>query len=228
MNMVPANLSALHVGKQFLQGMNVISVLKDVTASFHQGQSYAIMGVSGTGKSTLMHILAGLDTPSSGQMMYNGVAFDAMSGASFEQFLNKHIGLVFQVPYLIRELSVIENVMMPGMIAGHTRAACHERAYKLLTDVGIAEKAESKPASLSGGQQQRAVLARALFNNPSFLIADEPTGSLDSATGIMIIELLVQLQRTYGMGIIVSTHDTYVAQRMDHRFQLRDGILHTL
>lgn len=228
MSTTPANLSALHVGKQFIQGANSILVLKDVTASFNQGQSYAIMGVSGTGKSTLMHLLAGLDAPSSGKVLFNGVAFDAMPEVLFEQFLNEQLGLVFQVPYLIRELSVIENVMMPGMIAGQSHASCRERAHKLLADVGITEKAESKPASLSGGQQQRAVLARALFNSPSFLIADEPTGSLDSTTGMMIIELLVQLQHTYGMGIIVSTHDTYVAQRMDHQFQLRDGILHTL
>ncbi len=226
--MKPAVLSVHGLSKNFIQGDNSISILKNVNASFVQGSSYAIMGVSGTGKSTFMHLLAGLDEPTSGHVSFDGQALDAMPAPVFENFLNKSLGLVFQSPYLIKELSVLENIMVPGLIAGKSNSECSAKARELLAAVGIENKADSKPGSLSGGQQQRVALARALCNDPVFLIADEPTGNLDSETGKKIIDLLLQLQRKYHMGIIVSTHDSNVAQQMQERFQLRDGMLHII
>jgi lipoprotein-releasing system ATP-binding protein len=220
-----ATLCAYNVKKTYIQGTNTINVLQGITASFEQGTSYAITGPSGSGKSTLMHLLAGLDTPTQGAISFNGIDIHSFAPAEKKALLANSLGLVFQLPYLISEFSVLENVMLKGMIAGGHVQDLKEQAYVLLEQVHLAHKAHSNPLSLSGGEQQRVALARALFNKPAFLLADEPTGNLDVATGKVIVELLVSCQAQWGMGLIISSHDAYVCERMVHVLHLDNGIL---
>lgn len=200
-------------------------VLHDLDAHFERGMSYAITGVSGTGKSTLLHLLAGIDMPSAGTVFYNNQSLQMMGQRERSAVLNKSIGLVFQAPYLLREFSVLENVMMPGLIAGKSMADCQERAQMLLAAVGVEGKEHAAPMTLSGGQQQRVAIARALFNEPDFLIADEPTGNLDEQTALHIIELLDACQKRWGMGLIVSSHDVQVARAMKQVLVVHNGRL---
>lgn len=220
-----STLVAYDVQKTYLQGSNTIGVLKGVSAHFKQGHTYAITGPSGSGKSTLMHLLAGLDTPTQGSIWFNDIDINTLSSAGKEAFLANSLGLVFQLPYLISEFSVLENVMLKGMIGGKITQNSQEEAYSLLDKVNLSHKALSNPLALSGGEQQRVALARALFNKPAFLLADEPTGNLDVVTGKVIVELLLSCQEKWGMGIVVSSHDAYVCERMHHVLHLEDGIL---
>lgn len=220
-----ATLAAQKISKIFTQGNQEITVLKDITCTFEQNKSYAITGISGSGKSTFIHILAGLDISTTGAVVFNNSVLKSFSIAQREQFLNKSVGLVFQSPHLLKELSVIENIIIPGLINGRSRSDCEKKAIELLTKIELFDKKDSKIGELSGGQQQRVAIARALFNEPAFLIADEPTGNLDLAAGINIIDLLLACQKKWGMGIIISSHDEYVAQKMDTVYELSDGQL---
>lgn len=218
-------LRLVEIEKKFIQASSVVTVFNHISAQFIQGNSYAITGISGSGKSTLIHLLAALDSPSAGQIFFDQSNLLALPAQERALFLNSHIGLVFQQPYLIAELSVVENVMVPGLIARKEWQFCAARAQDLLALVGLAEKKDEKPGALSGGQQQRVALARALFNQPTFLLADEPTGNLDLKTGIAIIELITKLQKEWAMGLIISTHDDYVAQRMQHAYVIENSML---
>lgn len=218
-------IAAVRVCKNFKQGAMSVPVLVDVDVTFKKGHTYAITGHSGSGKSTLMHILAGFDDPDSGHVMFNGQQVQHFSPHERESFFNRDIGFLFQLPYLIDTLSVLENVMLKGLVIGIPVSECVTQALDLLTRVGLAHKAYEQPASLSGGEQQRVALARALFNRPAFLFADEPTGSLDEKTGKMIIELLLEYQRMWGMGLIMSSHDRAVAHVAHELFHLRAGLL---
>jgi lipoprotein-releasing system ATP-binding protein len=220
-----ATLAAQNISKTFTQGNQTITVLKDITCTFEQNKSYAITGISGSGKSTFIHILAGLDTPTTGAVIFNNSSLELFSPTKRKQFLNKSVGLVFQSPHLLKELSVIENIIIPGLINGRSHSDCQIKAIELLTKIELIHKKDSKIGELSGGQQQRVTIARALFNEPAFLIADEPTGNLDLATGTNIIDLLIACQKEWGMGIIISSHDEYVAEKMDEVYQLSEGTL---
>ncbi|KKP29544.1 MAG: Lipoprotein-releasing system ATP-binding protein LolD [candidate division TM6 bacterium GW2011_GWF2_30_66] len=221
--------------KNFLQGdkssEKKLVVLDGINVTFEQNKSYAIIGASGTGKSTFLHLLAGLDAPDSGDIFFSSsdkTGLQDLSKLSSEQkdaFLNKTVGLMFQLPYLISELTVIENVILPGLIAGKPDSECKTRALELLGYLEIAEKANCLPDTLSGGQQQRVALARAIFNEPKFLLADEPTGNLDPKTGKLIVDLLLKCRQKWGMGLIISSHDPYVAQCMEVKFRLENGLL---
>lgn len=220
-----ALLVANHISKTFKMGGIHTTVFSDVAVSFEQGNLYAITGISGAGKSTFLYILACLDTPTLGTVFFNGKSIQAFTSSERTHFLSHSIGLVFQTPHLIRELSVLENVALASLITGNSKKESYERAAELLECVGIASKSGSKPGELSGGQRQRVALARALMNKPSFLIADEPTGHLDLKTGEAIIELLVFCCKQQGMGLIVSSHDAYVVNAMHHIYEFSDGIL---
>ncbi|HML19540.1 MAG TPA: ABC transporter ATP-binding protein [Candidatus Dependentiae bacterium] len=211
--------------KTFATGQQILNILQGITATFKQGSSYAIIGSSGSGKSTLMHLLAGLDKPTVGSVFFNDTDITQLNPTKKDVFLQQSVGLVFQLPYLIKELSVLENIMVRGLIMGLDTEECNARALELLDAVCIADKALSNPLSLSGGQQQRVALARALFSKPAFLIADEPTGSLDVYTAQGIVQLVLKCQKEWGMGVIVSTHDAFVAQSMETVYQLNNGTL---
>ncbi len=217
---------ALHgVYKNYEQGGLLVPVLKGVDAVFKQGSSYAITGVSGSGKSTLLHVVGGLDVPSSGSVTFNARNFAQLRAAHKNSFLNLHIGFVFQFHYLIKELTVRENVMLPGMIKGESRRACRLRAEQLLELIGLTERADFYPPQLSGGEQQRVAIARALFNKPSFLLADEPTGNLDAENAQMVVDLFFAGQKEWNMGIVICTHDRAVYERMEMVYRLYEGIL---
>jgi putative ABC transport system ATP-binding protein len=221
-------ISLINMSKKFVQGNKTLTVLDTIHVNFMQGHSYAITGVSGSGKSTLMHIIAGIDTPTHGTVAYNNIPLSSLSENQLSAYLNSSIGLVFQSPYLIAELSVVENVMLPARIAQQAPHESLHKAQELLAYVGLTDYTNSKPKSLSGGQQQRVAIARALMNNPTFLIADEPTGNLDYHTGTKIISLLHDCQKKWGMGILISSHDAYVTEQMDTAYELKDGKLSTL
>ncbi len=219
------SLSARSVTKKYTQGTSDIWVLQGITFDFARGKSYGLTGVSGSGKSTLLHLLAGLDEPTSGAIYYDNADINHFSARQKKVFLNQSIGLVFQYPYLIKELSTIENVMLKGLIAGQAEHACSLQAKELLEMVGLASKIDSYPGQLSGGQQQRVALARALMNRPVFLLADEPTGNLDVHTGISVLEVILRMQKEWGMGLIISSHDRYVTERLENVYALKDGLL---
>jgi ABC-type lipoprotein export system ATPase subunit len=218
-------LNAHSIKKSYTQANTIIQVLKGCSATFERGKSYAITGPSGSGKSTLLHILAGLEVPDQGSVLFNNQDISLLSPNQRAQFLNSSIGLVFQLPYLIAEFCAIENVMIKGLIQGLDLKECQDRAYVILDKVGLADKASHKSLSLSGGEQQRIAIARALFNKPAFLLADEPTGNLDMETGRRIVNLLLAAQREWNMGIIVSSHDAYIAQRMEKILRLDHGVI---
>lgn len=213
-----------HVQKRF---DNEYLVLNNITATFWQGHTYAIQGASGAGKSSLMHILAGLDTPTVGTVFFNHQNLAFMVPSERHYFLQQCVGLLFQQPYVIKELTVLENVMLPAFIAGRDEQKSYEDALALLQSVDLAHKINVKPATLSGGQQQRVALARALINKPLFLLADEPTSNLDTVTAKKIIDLIVELHKIWGIGIIISTHDTYGTHAMNTRYVLKEGSLIT-
>lgn len=216
-------LQLVDVTKQFVQGNAVVAVLKGITTSFEQGKSYAITGSSGSGKSTLLHISAGIEEPTTGSVAYNNTDIQSLSAHQREYFLNRSIGLLFQNSYLIKELTVLENVMIKGLIAQSKEV--REQALHLLQRVGLVDKQHELPPTLSGGQQQRVALARALFNKPSFLLADEPTAHLDLDNGRQMIELLRECQADWGMGLIVCSHDHYVTHAMETILNLDNGIV---
>lgn len=222
-----AELLLHQVDKRFVHGSGQNRlVLKNVSAHFMQGSTYAFVGASGTGKSTLIHLLAGIEVPDGGIVSYNSKNIEHFSSQERALFLQRSVGLLFQKSYLITELSVVENVMVPGLIAGQDYASCFTHATEFLQFVGLGDTLRDKPASLSGGQQQRVALARALFNRPAFLLADEPTSSLDVSMTHEIVRLLLRCNRTWNMGLIISTHDTYVADMMELVYEIADGTLH--
>lgn len=220
------DILVLHnVHKTYQQGRQEIHVLQGLNAMFEQGNSYAIIGVSGSGKSTLLHILSGLDCPTQGTVKFNQTDVSTFSTTARRAFLNHTIGFVFQFHYLVKELTVAENVMLPGLIRGQRHSDCRKRAEHLLAMVGLEDKADCFPTQLSGGQQQRVAIARALFNRPSFLLADEPTGDLDAETAQSIVDLFFAAQQEWGMGIVLCSHDDSVFKRMNNLYHLHKGLL---
>ena len=213
--------------KSFLQGNKELKVLNGINYEFEKGRSYAITGASGSGKSTLMHLLGGLDDPDSGSVAFDGHDIFKFVQKEKELFLNSHLGFVFQFHYLIKELSVLQNIILPGLISGKSRRDCIKIAGELLNSVDLEDKIDSYPTELSGGQLQRVSILRAIFNKPSFLLADEPTGDLDANNAKIITDLLLNCQKEWGMGLIICSHDKAVYEKMDEVIILKNGICKT-
>ncbi len=216
------------VFKRYLLFSKPIEVLHGLSLEVREGESVSIMGASGAGKSTLLHVMGGLDRPDSGTVSFGGKDIYRFSARRRSQWLAQEVGFVFQSYHLLPELSILENVMLPAMsLKGSLRrsAANRARALELLDRVGLSARAQHRSTELSGGEQQRASLARALMNSPSLLLADEPTGNLDSTTGDLVLGYLFELQKEYGQTLIMVTHNEAVSRRTDRRVILRDGMI---
>jgi lipoprotein-releasing system ATP-binding protein len=194
-----------------------------VNLTVEAGDMVAIVGASGAGKSTFLHVLGTLDAPTSGRIQIDEQDLTRMDAAKLAAFRNRTIGFVFQFHHLLPEFTAVENVAMPGLIAGLSRPEAERRATALLADVGLSHRLDHRPGELSGGEQQRVALARALLMEPRLLLADEPTGNLDARTGADIHELLVELNRKRGMTMIVVTHNEDLAARMPRRLHMVKG-----
>lgn len=224
--MKPTQLSCVSISKSYTQAGIVNPVLHQIDADFKSGKTYALMGVSGSGKSTLIHLLAGIESPDQGHILCNDKNITNWSEKERQLFFRTTIAIVFQKPYLIKELTALENVMLPGLIAQQDTTTCNDQAKSLLHTVGLEKQAHQKATTLSGGQQQRVALARALFIQPQFLLADEPTGSLDEENAQAMLKLILSCQKEWGMGIIISTHDPSIAKAMQVVYVLSNGSLH--
>ncbi|HPR16660.1 MAG TPA: ABC transporter ATP-binding protein [Candidatus Cloacimonadota bacterium] len=210
--------------KDYKMGKIVVHALNGVDLTIEEGDFVAIMGPSGSGKSTLMHILGCLDTPSSGYYSLNNEEVSNMRKGKLASIRNKNIGFVFQTFNLLPHLNIQKNVELPLMYGGISRRKRAQMAKKVLSDVGLAERLKHKPSELSGGQRQRVAIARAIVNNPSIILADEPTGNLDSTSGNDILEIFTDLHQQ-GHTIIIVTHDIYVAQRANKTINIVDGLI---
>jgi lipoprotein-releasing system ATP-binding protein len=202
-----------------------LRVLRGVTVEVRAGEIVAIVGRSGAGKSTLLHIIGGLDRATSGEVEIDGRRLDDVSTAALADFRNRSVGFVFQFHHLLPEFTAVENVAMPLMIRGVGRRDALAEARRYLELVGVAERAEHKPAELSGGEQQRVAVARALVPQPRLILADEPSGNLDSETGERLHTLLWEISRREGQTFIIVTHNAALAERADRILHMRDGVL---
>ncbi len=203
-----------------------LRVLVGVDLRVESGEAVAIVGTSGAGKSTLLHLLGGLDRPTSGGVLLGGRDLSAVDGDELAWMRNRGVGFVFQFHHLLREFTALENVMMPCLIAGRPRQASEERARELLALVGLDDRTSHRPAQLSGGEQQRVAVARALAAEPPLLLADEPSGNLDTHTSEELHDLLFRIRASQGLGMVLVTHNRELASRADRVLELRDGRLH--
>jgi putative ABC transport system ATP-binding protein len=216
------------VKKTFRQGDMNVTAVNGVTLQVADGQFVSIVGQSGSGKSTLLALMGSLDKPTSGSIEINDQDITKLGGPALNKYRCQQIGFVFQAYNLVPNLTALENVMLPMEFAGHPKKDRAKRAKQLLDQVGLsAEKQERRPGKLSGGEQQRVAIARALANRPSLILADEPTGNLDSDTGKKIFDLLHELSRSENTTIVVVTHDLTIAGKTDKAFRLSDGKLKT-
>jgi putative ABC transport system ATP-binding protein len=214
-------ISLSHLTMRLAGGGHEITILDDLTIEIPDKQRVAIVGPSGSGKSTLLGLIAGLDRPTSGSIALNGVEISAMRESALARFRRDHIGYIFQSFHLIPTLTALENVLVPLELAGMRTA--QDRATELLNTVGLGERLHHYPVQLSGGEQQRVAVARAFACYPPILLADEPTGNLDSATGQHVMQLLQSLHRDYGTTLVLVTHDHTIASSMERVIALRDG-----
>jgi len=202
-----------------------IRVLRGVDLRLERGETVAIVGPSGSGKSTLLHILGGLDLPTAGRVELRGRDLADLDDLELARIRNRYVGFVFQFHHLLRDFSALENVMMPQLIAGVSRADARSRALELLDQVGLADRSGHVPAKLSGGEQQRVAAARALVNEPPLLLADEPSGNLDLDTSEVLHDVLFELVRNHGTAMVVVTHNSALAARTDRILRLTAGVL---
>jgi lipoprotein-releasing system ATP-binding protein len=225
MSQVLPLLRTVHLARLYRSGAADLPVFTDINLELESGERLAIVGESGAGKSTLLHLLGALDRPSSGTIYFKSRNLLDLTDAQLAEFRNQEVGFVWQIHYLLPEFTALENVMMPLLIRGGNRRDAENEAATWLAEVGLADRASHRSGELSGGEQQRVALARALVGKPSLLLADEPTGNLDSRNGEMIFDLIGQLHRTHGLTSIIATHNLAFARRCDRVLRLDAGKL---
>ncbi|SDF34632.1 ABC transporter ATP-binding protein [Terriglobus roseus] len=211
--------------KSYTTGTGTLTLFRDLSFTVATGEMLAIIGASGAGKSTLLHMLAAMDSPTSGDVLIDGTSLASLKPAEQADFRNRTIGYVWQAHYLLPEFTAEENVAMPLLARGESQPEAHEKARRWLTEVGLAARASHRSGELSGGEQQRVSLARALVTEPKLLLADEPTGNLDAATGDSIFDLLRRLHATHGTTTVMVTHNHQIAARCDRTLVLHEGHL---
>jgi lipoprotein-releasing system ATP-binding protein len=203
-----------------------LKVLRGIDIEIPENSFVSIVGSSGSGKSTLLHLLGGLDYPTSGTVLYKGTELSALNQSELAAFRNKNLGFIFQFHHLLPEFSALENVFMPGMIAGGTYKQLRDKAGDLLTRFGLGNRLEHRPSELSGGEQQRVAVARALMNQPDVLLADEPTGNLDEANTESLLQILFDLKNEKAFSLVMVTHDKQIAKTADYSYQIEGGKIH--
>ncbi|MFA5959199.1 MAG: lipoprotein-releasing ABC transporter ATP-binding protein LolD [Tatlockia sp.] len=214
-----------NLSKTYHDGTESIQVLKDINLTINRGERIAIVGPSGSGKSTLMHLLGGLDKPSSGQLLMQGVDWQALSEKKRCTLRNQDLGFVYQFHHLLPEFSALENVSLPLLLSDKEVGDAEEKARSMLDKVGLSHRLRHKPSQLSGGERQRVAIARALVHQPRCVLADEPTGNLDNATAAKVFDLMLDLNEKLQTALIIVTHDQQLAARMDKVLTIQDGYL---
>ncbi len=221
----PIVLSCEHLAKHFTDGEKTIEIFENLNFSIEAGETVAIMGASGTGKSTLLHLLGGLDSPSKGDIHINGKALSTLNNKQRGVLRNRHLGFVYQFHHLLPEFSALENVMMPLLIGKTAKTEAKIKAKELLDQVGLSDRLTHRPAQLSGGERQRAAIARAMVTQPACILADEPTGNLDEDTAASVMQLFIDLKEQYNTALVLVTHDQKVASQMHKKYLLNHGTL---
>ncbi len=219
-------LKAKNIYKAYQTVKNVrLEILKSVSVDIEENKISVIIGASGAGKSTLLHILGGLDKPDSGEVIFNEKSIHKFSDDKLARFRNNNIGFVFQFHHLLPEFTALENIMIPQMINGISEKKASEKAKELLNETGLTDRANHKPAELSGGEQQRVAVARALANDPQLILADEPTGNLDSQNSIILQELFKNLKNKLNKTFVIVTHNQELISLADNLYEMKDGII---
>lgn len=221
----PILLQCNDLCKRYQEGSVQTDVLRNVSFSVAPGEMMAIVGSSGSGKSTLMHLLGGLDTPTSGDVVFNSKSLNGMSSSAKAELRNRELGFIYQFHHLLPDFTAMENVAMPLLIGKVGKAEAEAKAMEMLTAVGLDKRAKHRPSELSGGERQRVAIARALVNNPRLVLADEPTGNLDARNADAIFDLLGELNVRQGTAFLVVTHDLHLAKRLNRQMEMRDGQL---
>ncbi|PLX89905.1 MAG: lipoprotein-releasing system ATP-binding protein LolD [Desulfuromonas sp.] len=214
-----------NLNKSFQTTGGELSVLRHLNLTVNRGERVSVVGRSGAGKTTLMHILGGIDRPTSGQVLFSGEDVFALQGDRLDAFRNRSVGFIFQFHQLLPEFTAVENVMMPLLIGRVARKEATRQAEALLSEVGLTDRLTHKPGALSGGEQQRVAIARALVRDPKLLLADEPTGNLDRRTSNEIMTLLDRLHRERGLTMVIVTHNEHLASSLDRTLRMDDGQL---